>query len=310
MLNKLSNRQLILRVIIVFVLLGLSFLAGYLIKDLWHKNQPQLSNTEYKYIEKCSQAEKECHLSLNSLAVLPSLDKSFTLYLLPVYGGKPLCKFGLFNSDGENYTYLLEDLINEDAFGECEWGEGGFFSGFVSWLEGDRFLINKDDLLTLVDLTNKATSTFKYNSEEFTFEVVDEKGENWVFRKKYPSGTESPKETVFMILDEKQNIILNNIVLPNRVRSVLYDSVNNGFLFITRNYFNEKQEMANFRLDFMPVATKKMKKLMETQPIEVFGHGCAPETLESKPGEIILYASCLPVEKKLLDEQGFLHIKL
>jgi hypothetical protein len=88
---------------------------------------------------------------------------------------------------------------------------------------------------------------------------------------------------------------------------VLYDEVNDGFVFIKRTFTTDT---TSIRFDFLALPNLSLRTVLTTKPVPSVGRGCLSEYLVPTPGEIVLTPGCLNVAPEYIGADGNIHIKL
>lgn len=241
----------------------------------------------------------------SDLELYPSLDGRFSAFIYPLYyeTEEDVCIYGII--DHKQYEASKFNRLIENHSFECAQGPVSLNDFiFMRWAEGNKF-VHKNPRLEIIDVEKGEKEIYDYDQSKYYFVDVNRTLEYWLFRKK-----DSKNKTSYVILDQDKKVVMDNIDdLVNYDRGVLYDEVNDGFLFMSRT-FSESENLVSTRLDFLSLKDMTLRNILTTGPIEAPGMGCSDEFLKSKPGEIILYHGCLTVDDKYLDNEGNIHIKL
>lgn len=214
-------------------------------------------------------------------------------------------------NDKEGKVYDVSPFLESDSIW-CTAGMGEYATNFKGWLADGSFLLEETaGEIQIVNVLAKSKNEYFYDSADSLFVGANKTGEYWLFR---ISVTEGQRE--YILLDRDKSTILDKIIIDNNDRGVLYDYVNDGFLFISRLYSIEKDEegvyheYVSISLDYLSLGDLGVTTLLTTDKAEVYGRGCSSERLLSVPGEIILTEGCLTVLPKYLGEDGNIHITL
>jgi len=225
----------------------------------------------------------------------PSPDNRFTLEFYHARGSDASdCAFRIKDGGRELDGSKLLGTASMDCYNAMD----GFDSPFIGWADGDRLILRNtwNDIKIVNPVTSGAqdyqvTSTLFFRGTSHTLKY-------WLFQKD-PDGP-------YTLLDGDGKTILAN--LDNKYdRGELYDPVNDGFLFMGRDY---SATSVSVRLDFLSLSDLKLRSILTTEPTPFEGRGCGVESLSSKPGEIILSPGCLMFGSKYFSADGQIHIQL
>jgi len=238
--------------------------------------------------------------SINQIIrIYPSLNNHFSFYIYPADDSEK-CLYGI--RDKQGYGYDVNKVLGTDRI-TCSEGQGNLYSSFISWVDGDKFLLNEPEgEIKIVNVAKFEADTYKYDLTKYKFVGADRSLKYWLFREVI-QGTGA----LYVLFDRNSNIVLDNINFEFNDRGALYDEVNDGFLFISRIF---TEESVSVKFDFLPMSTLVLKTLLTSEPVQAPGRGCYSEYLISQPGEIILTPGCLTIGSKYLGSDGNIHIKL
>lgn len=237
--------------------------------------------------------------TFSMLRIYPSLDRHFSFYIYPNSVGSSECKYGIRYKEGigpdVSRALGLEKLT-------CSERQGNLSSSFAGWADGSKFLINENNgEIKIFDVDDFKAESYTYDTSKYVFVGASRSLNYWLFKKT------GQNTTSYILLDRNNNIALDNINFESNDRGVLYDEVNDGFLFISRTFTGEK---VSVKFDFLSVNNLNLRNILTTEPVEAPGRGCYSEYLLSKPGEIILTPGCLTVGEKYIGFDGNIHINL
>ncbi|PIY69356.1 hypothetical protein COY90_01125 [Candidatus Roizmanbacteria bacterium CG_4_10_14_0_8_um_filter_39_9] len=101
------------------------------------------------------------------IRIYPSLNNHFLFYVYPT-GNSEKCLYGI--RDKQGYEYDVSEVLGEDRI-TCSEGQGNLSSSFISWAEGDKFIINeKEGEINIVDVRKFEAETYKYDTVKYKFE--------------------------------------------------------------------------------------------------------------------------------------------
>lgn len=305
-----KSKNKILFLIVAFVLLFSTLIGavGYLSyqnKNITSQLQSKSNCDAPKNIPattNCPTQQLDSKLTSDKIIrIYPSLDGGMSFFAYES-GTAGRCFYGI--RDKQGYSREVSGLLDLDTL-TCQPGMGNISTSFVSWGTDNTFVVNeKPGELKIINVDESLASRYDYSPVEYTFAAVNKTLDAWLFKK---NQDDEDYNNTYTVLDRNKNVVLDNIFIESNDRGVMYDSVNDGFLFISRFYENEQMAV---ELQFLPTNTLQLKTVLSTEPVPSFGRGCASEYLISKPGEIILTKGCLVVDKEYISEDGYIHIKL
>lgn len=245
-------------------------------------NQPDDSSNTYKLIR-----------------TYPSLNREFTFYVYST-NSRDKCAYGV--KDKQGYSHDVSELLGKDSI-ICSEGQGNLSTSFVSWVDGNKFLVDmKNGEIKIVDVEKFEVETYRYDVSKYNFLFSNRTLDYWLFRKINQADSVS-----YILFDRNYDVSLDNINFDSNDRGVLYDEVNDGFLFISRTYSGKN---VSIKFDFLPISNLNLRNVLITEPVETLGMGCYSEYLISQPREIILTPGCLSVSEKYLNSNGNIYIRL
>ncbi len=287
-------------IVLILVATWLGYIAGL-------KNKPNnTSSPNPPIVSKLPDNDSGNYPELEK--IYPSLDQAYYFYVVYPQGGDDIgetkCKFGI-SGERINTKYLTKYFADLVGYYEitCSQGMGGFYNTFIRWAEDDRLLImERKGTMNIYQVSTNTLKNYFYNPDEIEFQSVDKSLKYWLFSKK-----DQKDKRVFTVLDGENNTVVDNLTFGVVDRPVLYDDLNDGFLFIGRYYENN---LVSVRFDWLGIKDVTTKNLLTTDSISVPGRGCYPEYLVSKPGEVIVTPGCLTVAEKYLGADGNIHLPL
>ncbi len=305
-LNKLTIKVGIL--IGGFILLGVTFYSGMIVSRSLNSPSPinsissQLSKDSQIDLEPTEQPLYQSPITSTigqDIRIYPSQENHFSFYIYPSDSTEK-CFYGIVDKLG--YGFDVSGVLGTDKI-SCSDNQGSLASSFITWVDGDRFVMNeKDGEINIVNVGKFELETYNYDSVEYTFVGVSRTVKYWLFRK-----ISQGKSASYVLFDRDNKIVLDNISFDSNDRGVLYDEVNDGFLFISRTYTGE---MVSVKFDFLSLSDLSLRTILTTEPVVAPGRGCYSEYLLSQPGEIILSPGCLTVGNNHIGSDGNIHIKL
>ena len=249
----------------------------------------------------------------NMLAEYNSFDDKYSLVF---YEGEKndigtliKCKFSLTDNTS-NEKIDIKKLFPAELI-RCDKGMGNFSSDLVQWAKYTVILNDSQEgKIELIDIQNQKTTSRQYNNSSFAFVGVDNNLNYWLYNdKRFKSG-----QSKFTLLDTNGKQITDKII-NNESYSVriVYDPINNGFLFIydllnneeTQNAIKRGENIGNglyqYYFDFLGIDILKESNLLSTNPNPIFGRGCYEDNIEFQKGKIIIESnngSCLQIDSK------------
>jgi len=244
----------------------------------------------------------------------PSLDGSLVFVVLAsldtsgVSHEKEYCPFEIRDKKGK--TFAIDTLVKPELV--CVM-DGTPYSTFGGWMSGNKFLLtDTPGEVQIVDVINKTKSSYLYDGATYSFMSVNKDATQWLFRQL--TGT-NDKEITYVVFDSTKRMI-GSFAIAGNDRGALYDPINNGFVFISRDFGSSDSvgsTNVSVRFDYVGASTTSaiLRHILTTDIAKAPGRGCVPETIISeKPGEIIITPGCLTVNKKYLGSDGNIHITL
>ena len=289
------------------LILGATFYCGFMFGKSVHTTPP---NNSASQINKSSQNDLQpTQQPVNQVATINDSSQMMRIYSSPnnnysfyVYStsDSEKCLYGIRNKQG--YGYDVSGVLGTDKI-TCTDNQGSLSTSFVSWTDGAKFVINeKEGVIDIVNVEKFEADTYNYDSANYSFVGVSHTLQYWLFRK-----NNQVNSTSYVLFDKDNHIVLDNISINSNDRGVLYDEVNDGFLFISRTFTGED---VSVKFEFLSNSNLSLRTLLTTDPVVAPGRGCSSEYLLSQPGEIILTPGCLTVANKYLGSDGNIHIKL
>lgn len=255
---------------------------------------PDEEGSSQKTIEETSTSPQN---TINApIVIIPSLDGNYSFYFfLKIDSIKnSRCGYSVMNKAGFRYhtsfgygkTPELEFNPAEEI--PCTYDMRGFRSDvFKGWGEGNSFAIefSKGSILIFELLEESKMSSakdeFDYDPSELSFSAVNKNFGRWLFKKKNGS---------FVIFDGEHRVLVDNLKYSGR--DVLYDAVNDGFVFtsVERESSDQPEWKERCSVEFMPVDTLKMRYLITTDWKHgvALSPGPAPAYVTSTPGEVVI----------------------
>ena len=289
-------------VILVFLLLGTTGYLAYQNNQIAKQKDSQLQPTTFPGTSSSTVSvpttESTTSYINQIIRIYPSLNRRFSFYIYPA-DKEDRCLYGI--RDKQGYGHDVSKLLGTDRIA-CSEGQGNLSSSFAGWADEDKFLINKEDgEIKIIDVGKFEADTYRYDASKYSFVSASRSLEHWLFRKKQENNIS------YILLDRNKNVTLDNVGFESNDGGVLYDEVNNGFLFFSRTYAREN---VSVKFDFLSMNTLTLRNILTTEFVEAPGRGCYSEYLISQPGEIILIPGCLIVGEKYYGSDGNIHIKL
>lgn len=212
---------------------------------------------------------------------------------------------------------VLDNLIEDNVIA-CRYGQGDFYTAFQGWASNNRLILYTFDIpgeVKIIDLNNKKSETYKFDSKQFSFIAVNKDLDKWLLMR-----SEVDKEMSYVVFDKK-NVVLKDDIrysgLNDTYKRVHYDALNDAFLFITRlktKAVNENSnELIATKFDVLDAKTLFLKNILTTEPVQLGGRGCYEEEILSEPGFIIIKdnsAGCIFEDKKYYDSNNELRLDL
>lgn len=236
--------------------------------------------------------------------IYPSLDNQYFFHITPVKGNNSECSYQIIDKEG--YGYIVKEAMQRDKISCSDQGWTIVSNMFKGWVDGEKFLIEaRSGEITVIGVNSfKVEKTYEYDSKLLSFVGANRTLKYWLFEK-------TPLYS-YVLLDENKKVVKDDINFNSNGQlnyggyGVLYDDVNDGFLFISA----QRQQEVSFKFDFLYTKNLAFKTLLITDPVGVVGRGCGGNKLVSKPGEIIFASSCVTVDKKYISQDGYIHIPL
>ncbi len=287
-------------VLIGCTIVGLAFAAGLIAGK--NRTTPAIPPTEVINQAESIQQDPQVAPAVSFgkiVHIYPSLDRQFSFYVYPYDMNQGLCLFGLTDSQG--FPLDLRKLLGTDKI-VCAEGNGNIESSFVSWVDGDIFLLDEQvGEIKIVNVKDLSVENYPYIAGDIGFVGADRSLRYWLFR-------ESKKDSIsYKLLDRNGLAVMNDITFESNDRGAMFDEANNGFLFVSRTFTGEGVSIS---FDFLSLDTLTMKNILTTEPTATSDTGCSSEYMLSQPGEIILTPGCLTVPDKHLGSDGNIHIRL
>ncbi len=287
-------------ILIGCAMVGLAFVAGLIAGR--NRTTPTIPPTEV--INQAASGQQDPQESTTNsfgqvLRIYPSLDRQLSFYVYPYDMDQGLCSYGVVDPLG--FSWDLSRILGTDKI-TCSEGNGNLGTSFVSWVDGDTFLLDERvGEVKIVNVANFSAEKYPYAASDVSFVGADLTLRYWLFREK----TEDASS--FALLDRNGVAVMDDITFESNDRGAMFDEANNGFLFIGRTFTGQEVSVS---FDFLPLDTLTLNNILTTEPTVDPGRGCYPEYLLSQPGEIILTPGCLTVPEKHLGLDGNIHIKL
>lgn len=290
-----TNKTLFVFCVVVLVVFAVGFLMG---KNLFKGLKMTANPLNQINKEEVSTQIPAANLNDYRVRAFPSLTRNFTLYLYPDET-REKCFYGINNKigDGHGGAFLGVDKI------PCSEGQTGIVTNFLGWVDGEKIVYNENPgIIKIFDVRRSETDLYQYDKDKYDFVSVNRSLRYWLFQKK-----EQSQNISYVLLDNNQNIVLDNIKYGTPDRGVLYDEVNDGFLFIKRTFIDESSSV---EFKYLSLDNLELRILLTTEPVQTPGRGCGSEYLISKPGEIILTPGCYTIGSKYYGTDGNFHLKI
>src|SRR6202158_5221436 len=174
-----------------------------------------------------------------------------------------------------------------------------FWSAFESWADRDKLLVRKSDYdIKIVDPLKVAVTDYQVDSS-LIFRLANHSLKYWLFRQN-PAGA-------YELFDENGKLALADITGVGD--EVLYDKVNDGFLFIGTD---SSATGVSVRLAYLSLSALNLKNILTTEPASTPDRGCGDTNtvVSTMSGEVILHPGCLTVGAKYYGPDGNIHIHL
>lgn len=220
---------------------------------------------------------------------------------------KDECFFVIVNDAGQPIGYNIKKILNTNKI-YCYHDMGYGASAFQKWVDDYKIIFKeKDETIKIIDILDSKIETFNYDKSQLTFVDVNKSLKYWLFKKK-------SDEYSFLLTDSNKKIIYDkkfNQKSPgsDNIYVVLYDDINDGFLFISHN-LNEGKVLNKF--DFLSLNDFSYRTLLAAGSIEAEGRGgCRPPKLyRTLPGDISIDPGCIGIAEEYIKSDKKVHISV
>jgi len=303
--NRLNNKRFFALFVLIILVFGSGFLIGRFKNNGLEKSKIDNNVTITPPINNTSVLNTDIPVFFR---MYPSPNKKyfFYIYLAGSSEGEN-CGYGIINDTGQRYSV---DGIKAKML-PCSQGQGNFSSpAFYTWIDDSRFVIEENTgEITIANVDKFQIEKYSYDSNKYYFVGVSKSMEYWLYTLK-----SSPENKVNYILMDKNNKVIKTFTFGSSDQNefglfrVFYDPVNEGFVFISRNYTGE---YLTIKFEFLSMNDQAMRTILLTDPVQWQGRGCGGDNLLSKKiGEVIIDGSCLIVADKYRATDGNIHINL
>lgn len=328
--NELSNRSIVTsyRKFLLLVPFILSFIA---VAALIFSFNSTCISASFFSIQKCKNNQLQKTQIPSVVTNLPTKDQISKNIQLMHDGDIFLQYNGFFTSADGKYSfsfdsssgvcvYTITDLIQNKKISPsllphsfpCVLGPT-IISSFVTIAdEGKLILIKRPGEILIYNLKDNTHELHTFDTKALKLISVNRSLSAWLY-----SRIES--DTGYVLLSNN-NTVLKEFMYPtvNGKQYVLFnildDLVNDGFLFISRNFktsnISTLEELVSYKFDFLSAKTTDIRTLLITSYTVVQGRGCGGDSLSSKLNEIIINPGCIIVSHKYLSADNKIHIKL
>lgn len=242
---------------------------------------------------------------LNTIRIYPSPNGEFSFYIYqldPTMGDQ--CYYDLENRAGLTYSTNL----SLPATIQCGEGPGYNFSKvFKGWTDDNRLIFDVEPgVVKVMSPRVKLSETITYDSSNLSLHSINRNLEYWLF---------VDNQGTYVLKNKNQQTIVAD--LPDSDFPPLYDEVNDGYIFIQREFqqvnypgIGETNQTASVQIQFLDLGEAEVRTVLTTEPYPVEGRGCGPQYTLSRPGELILVTDCLNLDDKYLNADGDISIRL
>jgi hypothetical protein len=293
----------------VLVLLILLFLSIILIKKSQTKTVKPSTLQESDLATPTPTFSK----SVSGVYIYQSYDNQyFFSVIFPSRGDK--CQFFIQRTGNTGVAYT-DLFIETDGEIPCMYGNdysSSFESTFLGWASDNSFLLQKNrntiSIYKIVGYKVEFVEDMVFDGNHLEFRGADSSLNYWLFKKKQSRSKD------YVLLDSEGNIVLE--LKDKSYGVVLYDPINNGFLFPVSDVLPEQNtgtsEYTYYKkvtFDFLDIDNLTLRTVYAPNPKQTAGgEGCSPSRiLTSTPGSITISASCYPEFK---NEEGNLIISI
>lgn len=242
-------------------------------------------------------------LNFKNQMIFPSPDNFRFFYVFPEYNNSNECFFGIVNQWGQSVDYEVKKILKTDKI-SCDYDYRYGHSSFIKWVDDYKVLLKtNDDSLSVIDVLNDKKENYPLQIDDMEFVDVNKSLKFWLYR----------RNDSFIIIDANKNIVYDKLKFDSdkkeiNFRTVLYDQVNDGFLFISYKILDNSFETI---FDYFNLNNLTFKNILTTTPFEVEGRGgCRSPALLPALGEVVIEPGCIAVDNKYISSDDKIHIKL